>query len=111
MRDLTRPDKVWAQLAELFGNAFYREYSESPPRLWQEAIWKLTDKQIVTGLTNLAEDGLHFPANLSQFVEACNRKPKQDITVPYWDKPKQVEDQRPKGRMSFAEWKAKNEGK
>lgn len=67
--------KVWAQLAELFGKAFYREHGEEPTPLWSRAIARLSDQQIAQGLANLANDGLEFPANLPQFVAACKRLP------------------------------------
>ena len=72
--DLARPNKVWAQLAELFGKAFYREHGEFPGSLWQQAISRLTDQQLSIGLANLGNDGLQFPPNLSMFIEACKRQ-------------------------------------
>ena len=96
--------KVWAQLAELFGKAHFRENGDAPSSLWQQAVWRLTDEQIVTGLANLGNDGLTFPANLSQFLAACKRKPaKVD-----WVKATAIEDKREPGKMSYAEWKVIN---
>ena len=74
-QDSRRPLKVWAQLAELFGKAFYREHGETPSPLWVMAIARLTDQQMARGLASLANDGLEFPSNLSQFVAACKRLP------------------------------------
>lgn len=90
----------------MFGKAFLRESGREPTTLWKQAIWRLTDKQIANGLANLGNDGLTYPPNLSQFVEACKRK---TVKPPYWDAPKQIEDNRPPGRMSFAEWKKQND--
>lgn len=67
--------KVWAQLGEMFGKAFYREHGDEPTTLWQQAISRLTDAQLSRGLANLANDGLEFPANLPQFVAACKKLP------------------------------------
>ena len=85
--DSTRPDQVWLQLAYLFGNAHYREHGEKPNPAWVAAVENLTDEQIVAGMKNLAEQGLSFPANLSQFVAAC--KIAQDAsTAPCWNQPR-----------------------
>ena len=102
--DSTRACRVWAQLAEIFGKAFYREHGETPGNLWVVAIEKLTDKEIRTGLANIANDSLAFPANLSQFVSACKHVPESRP----WIKPNKnmglVEDKRERGRMSRLEW-------
>ena len=65
--------KVWVQLAEIFGKAFYREHGDVPPTLWVKAISRLTDTQIAEGLANLGNDGLQFPPNLSMFIAAAKR--------------------------------------
>lgn len=66
--------KVWVQLAEMFGKAFYREHDDMPPRLWVQAIDRLTDSQIALGLANLGNADLRFPPNLSMFVSACKKQ-------------------------------------
>lgn len=74
--------KVWVQLAEIFSKAFYRENGPEPTHLWAQAIAHLTDPQISTGLTNLGNDGLKFPPNLSMFIAACKRqKPVRQLGV------------------------------
>ncbi len=50
-----------------------RENGDEPPQLWRQAVARLTEGEIKTGLANLANDNLSFPANLSQFVSACKR--------------------------------------
>ena len=78
-----RAAKVWVQLGELFGKAFYRENGDKPTRLWMLAIARLNDEQIANGLANLGNDGLRFPANCSMFIEACKRaKPVRRWGVP-----------------------------
>ena len=108
-RGSNRPMLVWVSLADLFGRAFHREHGENPGTLWQEAIWKLTDKEISRGLTNLAEDGLEFPPNYSQFVAACRKITAEAISPPYWNAPR-IEDQRKSDRMPYREW-LQREGK
>ena len=79
--DSTRPLKVWSQLAEMFGNAFLRENGDEPPKLWTQAVGRLTDAQLAIGLADLGNQGLSFPPNLSQFIAACKRPPKPA----HWD--------------------------
>ncbi len=100
--DCDRAQKVWVQMAELFGKAFYRENGNSPSNLWVQAISRLQDYEIVRGLVNLANDNIQFPANLSQFVSACKRTaPVRQLGVKY------LEDNREPGTMSFSDWKQK----
>jgi hypothetical protein len=96
---------VWVQLAEIYGKAMYREYGSEPPMLWKRAIERLTDVQIENGLKNLAQDAMPFPANLGQFVEACVHVSE---SRPWLNQPKQIEDNRPMGTMSYADWKKQN---
>ncbi len=96
---------VWVQLAEVYGKALYREHGSEPPMLWKQAIERLSDTEIQRGLSNLADMALPYPANLGQFVEAC-----QQIREgrPWLNQAKQIEDNRPMGNMSYAEWKRQN---
>lgn len=96
---------VWVQLAEIYGKALYREHGSNPPMLWMQAIERLTDQQIQNGLKNLALEALPFPANLGQFVEACMHISEGR---PWLNQAKQIEDNRPIGNMSYAEWKRQN---
>ena len=73
--DSTRSMRIWVQLAEMFGKAFYREMGSEPSSLWTTIISRLSDEQLTRGLKNLANDNLSFPPNLSQFASACNRIP------------------------------------
>ena len=88
----------------MFSKAFFRENGDNPPSLWHQAFARLTDKQITTGLANLGNDGLKFPPNLSQFLEACKR---EKLKAPYWNTPR-IEHQRPSGNLSLADWKKLN---
>ncbi len=73
--DSTRAMQIWVQLAEMFGKPFYREMGTEPSSLWVNSIARLSDDQVIRGLTNLGNDNLSFPPNLSQFTSACNRIP------------------------------------
>ncbi len=102
-QDCSRANKVWLQLAQLFGNGFYREHGDKPSNLWLQAVAKLQDYEIARGLANLANDNLQFPANLSQFVSASRRLPPvRYLGVKY------IEDKRETGTMSRQEWIEKN---
>ena len=46
-----------------------------PNESWARTIARLTDREIVRGLSNLASDGLAHPPTLGQFVAACKRLP------------------------------------
>ena len=70
-----RAGRVWQRLAEIHGARFLKEFGSAPNESWKRAIAKLTDHEIVRGLTNLAEDGLQHPPTLGQFVAACKRTP------------------------------------
>ena len=90
-------------MAKLFGKAFYREHGAKPNSLWIQSVARLQDYEIKKGLVNLANDGLEFPANLSQFVAACRRsEPVRHLGVKY------IEDQRESGTMSRKEWIERN---
>ena len=91
-------------MAEMFGNTFLMQFGESPPSVWMAQVERLTDEEIRRGLTSIAEADMKFPPNLSQFVAACKRiPPVRHLGV------KQIEDQRPSGRMSYADWKKQND--
>lgn len=74
-QDSARASKVWVQLGEMFGRAFYREMGNEPPSLWVSFIEHLSDEAICRGLKNLADEDFKFPPNLSQFKSACGRVP------------------------------------
>ena len=57
----------------MFSQAFFRENGEEPSPLWIQAVNRLSDQQIISGLVNLGNDDLKFPPNLSMFLSACKR--------------------------------------
>ena len=98
-----RTERVWTAWAEMFGNAFFNQFGVSPPSVWIAQVERLTDDELRRGLTNLAESDSKFAPNLTQFVAACRKLPPvRRLGVP------QIEDNRPKGNMSYAEWKRLN---
>lgn len=101
---MNRALAVWVQLAEIFGNAFLREHGDEPGSLWVAGIHGLSDAQISRGLVNLVDGGLSFPPNLSQFMEACRRVPPS----PQWVARTMIEDHRPRGYLSYSDWKKEN---
>jgi hypothetical protein len=59
----------------MHGARFLKEFGSAPNESWTRTIAALSDRQIVRGLSNLAEDGLQHPPTLGQFVAACKRLP------------------------------------
>ncbi len=102
--DVRRARIVWSKLAALFGHAFLRENGSDPLEEWVRYIAKTSDADLQKGLANLGNAGLHFPPNLSVFGEACTR---QEEARP-WLNPnlQRIEDKRPRGKMSRADWLA-----
>lgn len=61
-------------MSQMFGAAFRTAYGEKPNRIWTDAISKLSDDECRQGLTRLAREERKYPANLTEFVEACKPK-------------------------------------
>jgi hypothetical protein len=72
---LKRATAVWHGMKQIFGNSFVTIYGETPAALWLEQIARLTDAQCRAGLTRLAGQRRQYPANLTEFVEACKPTP------------------------------------
>lgn len=63
-------------MKQLYGaGAFTAAYGEVPAPVWVAAITNLTDDECRAGLGRLAKQSREYPANLTQFVEACKPKP------------------------------------
>lgn len=62
-------------MTEIYGTAFLVAYGDAPPRIWEAAIAGLTDAECRDGISRLAHEKRQYPANLTEFVEACKRKP------------------------------------
>lgn len=86
----------------MFGNSFLNQFGARPPSVWVAQVEKLSDEELRRGLQNIADTEDRFSPNLTQFVAACKRLP----PVRYLGVPA-IEDNRPPGRMSYADWKAK----
>jgi hypothetical protein len=63
-------------MSDMYGSAFRAAYGDTPNSLWLAAISKLSDHDCRRGLATLAEEARAYPANLSEFVEACKPKKK-----------------------------------
>ena len=72
--DSERTLLAWSALVEVYGSAVHREYGETPPRLWREAISSLSDEELRLGFTSLIEEKRQFAPNLTEFVAACRPK-------------------------------------
>lgn len=62
-------------LTSMYGSGFVQVYGDRPPSLWLSEIDKLTDDQVRAGISKLAHQPRDFPANLTQFVDACKSAP------------------------------------
>ena len=99
-----RATRVWTALAEMFGNVFFNQFGMDPPSVWIRQVQRRSDDEIRRGLTNIAESDRAYPPNLPQFVAACKALPPvRHLGV------KQIEDDRPKGKLSYAQWKKQND--
>jgi hypothetical protein len=58
-------------MKQLYGLSFVTIYGEVPGALWVGEIEKLTDAECRLGLTVLATQKREYPANLTEFREAC----------------------------------------
>lgn len=78
-----RAAAVWNAMTELYGTAFVTAYGAAPSPLWLAAIERLSDDACRKGLTRLASEAREYPANLTQFVAACNyREPARFSSPP-----------------------------
>lgn len=62
-------------MKQLYGTSFLTMYGETPSALWVTQIAMLTDDECRRGLSRLAEQRREFPANLTEFLEACRPRP------------------------------------
>lgn len=58
-------------MKQLYGKSFVTIYGAEPSWLWIEQAAELTDEQVRAGLKRLAKQKREYPANLTEFVEAC----------------------------------------
>lgn len=72
-----RAAAVWEGMKQLYGLSFVTIYGEIPTPVWVGKIATLTDAECRAGLTRLAEHQREYPANLTEFFEAC--KPKRPV--------------------------------
>lgn len=61
-------------MKQLYGTAFVTVYGPTPSPVWEAKIAELTDAECAAGLSRLAEQKREFPANLTEFFDACRPK-------------------------------------
>jgi hypothetical protein len=61
-------------MKQLYGTAFVTVYGPTPSPVWEAKIAELTDAECAAGFSRLAEQKRDFPANLTEFVDACRPK-------------------------------------
>lgn len=61
-------------MKQLYGLGFVTVYGEVPSAIWVAEIAKLTDAECREGLSRLACERREYPANLTEFVDACRPK-------------------------------------
>jgi len=70
-----RAARVWNAMKALYGaGAFTAAYGDEPNHIWLASIEHLTDRECRDGLTRLAKEARSYPANLTEFMEACKPK-------------------------------------
>jgi hypothetical protein len=72
-----RAAAVWDGMRCIYGTGFETMYGDVPNAYWIAGIVQLSDEQCRKGLSALARESREYPANLTEFVEAC--KPKQHV--------------------------------
>lgn len=65
---------MWEGLKQIFGTSFVTIYGDVPSPLWVAEIARLTETEVRLGLAALSRAKREYPANLTEFVEACRPK-------------------------------------
>jgi len=63
--------RVWEIFSGMYGVRHTKDYGESVPDVWRQAIETLTEHEINRGLRRLTKDGNAYPPTLPQFMKAC----------------------------------------
>lgn len=58
-------------MKQLYGASFVTVYGPTPSAIWLDKLAELTDDECREGLRRLTDKPSEYPANLTQFVEAC----------------------------------------
>lgn len=64
-----RHAKIWATIADTYGNRWNKSYGALPPKVWCQMFTSLTDQQIQQAILKLVEHYPHHPPTLGEFVE------------------------------------------
>lgn len=79
---------VWTCLTEMFGSRLTRDYGESVPDAWRNAINSLNDYQLARGLRRVLARGSASAPTLPQFAKAC-----RDVSSDDDERPAPVQQQ------------------
>lgn len=63
--------RVWAIFSGMYGVRHTRDFGESVPDVWRQAIQNLKQHEIERGIRRLTSGGSSSPPTLPQFVKAC----------------------------------------
>lgn len=86
-----RHAKIWATIADTYGNRWNKSYGALPPKVWCQMFTSLTDVQIQQAILKLVEHYPHHPPTLGEFVEMARLGISRDAVLR--DKPRDpVED-------------------
>lgn len=86
-----RHAKIWATIADTYGNRWNKSYGALPPKVWCQMFTSLTDVQIQQAILKLVEHYPHHPPTLGEFVEMARLGIARES--PLQDKPRDpVED-------------------
>ncbi len=64
-----RHAKIWATIADTYGNRWNKSYGPLPPKVWCQMFTSLNDSQIQKAILKLVEHYPHHPPTLGEFVE------------------------------------------
>ena len=65
--------RVWAIFSGMYGTRHTRDFGESVPDVWRQAIAGLKRHEIERGLRRLTAQGSGSPPTLPQFMKACRQ--------------------------------------
>lgn len=81
----SKPDeaaRIWAIFSGMYGVRLTRDFGESVPDVWRQAIATLPRHEIERGLRRLTIGGSGSPPTLPQFVRACKTVGDDELRQP-----------------------------
>lgn len=73
--------RVWAIFSGMYGSRHSRDFGESVPDIWRQAIAGLNHFEIERGLRRLTASGSGSPPTLPQFMKACKQSGDDEGTL------------------------------